>query len=195
MNGTVKNKQPKQCSGFLKLDTVEKADQKGLETLPCPDCLLPIDVATLLYGRPTRQVREQTQVKAYRQQQMLPDKVIYGQQAMMAKMLEIEQRIGEEGDKTRKHLSDQLEGLCKGLENLSGELTDQPENGHAPEKRKAEGVSLRQLRVLLDKLDPSQTWGNLRDKFTPEGEVLWLCPYHYDSYDPVKTLGRGTYPG
>lgn len=56
-------------------------------------------------------------------------------------------------------------------------------------------VSLRTLRALLIELDPSQTWGNLLCKFTPEGEVLWLCPYHYDSYDPIKTQGRPPYPG
>ena len=40
------------------------------------------------------------------------------------------------------------------------------------------GAALRAIRQLLDEKDPSQQWGGLRKKLTPEGHYLWLCDYH-----------------
>ena len=50
------------------------------------------------------------------------------------------------------------------------------------ERHLAEGAELRALRQMLDELDPSQTWGNLRKILTPEGHYLWLCDQHAEEY-------------
>lgn len=47
---------------------------------------------------------------------------------------------------------------------------------------KAEGASLRQVRNLLDELDPQHVWGGLQKVLTPEGHYLWLCPHHAQQY-------------
>lgn len=45
-----------------------------------------------------------------------------------------------------------------------------------------EGASLRELRKLLDHVDPSQSWGGLRKLLTPENHYLWLCEKHAIAY-------------
>lgn len=43
---------------------------------------------------------------------------------------------------------------------------------------RVEGATLRQLRNLLDKLDPQHKWGGLQKVLTMEGDYLWLCEKH-----------------
>jgi len=45
-----------------------------------------------------------------------------------------------------------------------------------------DGASLRVLHKLLDGLDESHEWGNLRPILTPEGHYLWLCEQHAGEY-------------
>lgn len=68
---------------------------------------------------------------------------------------------------------------------LKGELETgyNIEDQHS-ELSKAEGASLRFLKYALVKLDPESGWGGLRSVQTPQGEHLWLCPEHYETYDP-----------
>jgi internalin A len=51
-----------------------------------------------------------------------------------------------------------------------------------PDDIRATGATLRVLRKLLNELDPSCAWGNLRLVLTPEGHYLWLCPHHAGQY-------------
>ena len=53
-----------------------------------------------------------------------------------------------------------------------------------------EGASLRELKFLLKKLDPKEQWGGLRAAPTETGEVLWLCPKHYEDYVPRPATSR-----
>jgi hypothetical protein len=46
----------------------------------------------------------------------------------------------------------------------------------------ADGAALRQIRRLLDELDPAQHWGGLKKVYTAEGHFLWLCPEHAAKY-------------
>ncbi|MGB1249638.1 MAG: COR domain-containing protein [Candidatus Promineifilaceae bacterium] len=48
----------------------------------------------------------------------------------------------------------------------------------------ARGSQLREIRALLDELDPRQHWGGLRKVLTPEGHYLWLCEHHAAEYLP-----------
>ncbi|WP_305790188.1 COR domain-containing protein [Symbioplanes lichenis] len=48
----------------------------------------------------------------------------------------------------------------------------------------AEGAALRAFRALLFRQDPSQHFGGLRRVQAPSGEFLWVCPRHYQEYDP-----------
>ena len=50
------------------------------------------------------------------------------------------------------------------------------------DKRELDGADLRQLRSLLEKLDPNQTWGGLTLAPTPEGHYFWLCPHHAEEF-------------
>jgi internalin A len=45
-----------------------------------------------------------------------------------------------------------------------------------------EGMELRALRQLLDKVDEKQEWGGLKKVLTPEGHYLWLCNEHAEEY-------------
>ena len=56
---------------------------------------------------------------------------------------------------------------------------DDPSTGSG---ERVHGAALRAIRQLLDEVDPSQKWGNLRKVFTPEGHYLWLCEYHAREY-------------
>lgn len=47
---------------------------------------------------------------------------------------------------------------------------------------RAHGAALRAIRQLLDEVDPSQNWGDLRKVLTPEGHYLWLCEHHAKEY-------------
>jgi len=44
------------------------------------------------------------------------------------------------------------------------------------------GALLREIRVLLDRVDPTQTWGQLQKVLTPEGHFLWVCDQHAQEY-------------
>lgn len=48
--------------------------------------------------------------------------------------------------------------------------------------KRAEGPELRALNILLNELDPMQTWGGLRKVATPQGQFLWLCEEHAMKY-------------
>jgi internalin A len=48
----------------------------------------------------------------------------------------------------------------------------------------AQGQAARTLRAAVFELDPGQAFGDLRRVHTPSGELLWVCPNHYLSYDP-----------
>ncbi|GLY24443.1 COR domain-containing protein [Micromonospora sp. NBRC 101691] len=52
------------------------------------------------------------------------------------------------------------------------------------ELTKAEGQALRGLRALLFRYDESRLFGDLRRVQAPSGELLWVCPRHYQQYDP-----------
>jgi hypothetical protein len=54
--------------------------------------------------------------------------------------------------------------------------------GDHEDLERVHGAALRAIRQLLDEVDPSQKWGNLRKVFTPEGHYLWLCEYHAREY-------------
>ena len=45
-----------------------------------------------------------------------------------------------------------------------------------------EGADLRQLRALLEQLDPPRRWGGLVKVHTPEGHYLWLCEDHAEEF-------------
>jgi small GTP-binding protein len=45
-----------------------------------------------------------------------------------------------------------------------------------------EGAALREMRKLLDELDPKHRWGGLKKVLTPEGHLLWLCKHHAKEY-------------
>lgn len=49
---------------------------------------------------------------------------------------------------------------------------------------RVEGATLRQLRSLLDKLDPQRKWGGLQKVRTMEGDYLWLCEKHAAKHRP-----------
>jgi internalin A len=42
--------------------------------------------------------------------------------------------------------------------------------------------SIREIRTLLDKVDPSSKWNGLKRLVSPEGYILWLCAQHYSEY-------------
>lgn len=70
-----------------------------------------------------------------------------------------------------------IEGLVKLIPDVDYEsISHSLEESQTP--LKAAGVSIRRLRILLDHLDPNQTWGNLRKVCTPEGHYFWLCEHH-----------------
>jgi hypothetical protein len=48
----------------------------------------------------------------------------------------------------------------------------------------AEGVALRELRVLLFEHDHFKVFGGLRRVHAPAGDFLWVCADHYRDYDP-----------
>ena len=50
------------------------------------------------------------------------------------------------------------------------------------EAQKVYDSDLRELRHLLDAIDPSNHWGGLKKTLTPEGHWLWLCPEHAHEY-------------
>ncbi|MEV7230924.1 COR domain-containing protein [Polymorphospora sp. NPDC051019] len=52
------------------------------------------------------------------------------------------------------------------------------------ELTKAEGQALRGLRALLFRYDESRFFGDMRRVQAPSGELLWVCPRHYQEYDP-----------
>jgi hypothetical protein len=82
------------------------------------------------------------------------------------------------GPERRVSLGNGADAMCAWLDRSSpGELT----NAAAPAR--AEGAALRQLRQLLEELDPVRHWGGLRKVYTPEGHYLWLCPDHAAAYE------------
>ena len=81
-----------------------------------------------------------------------------------------------------------IESLVKALPNPRHD--QQPEYLHeVPTQEKARGANLRKLRVLLEHLDSSRTWGNLEKRLTPEGHYFWLCEHHaHHIMHPNNTL-------
>jgi hypothetical protein len=68
---------------------------------------------------------------------------------------------------------------------LEGDLeigTDSPLEGTLSQSQ--EGSALRALHALLVELDPQKNWGGLKGVATPTGDYLWLCPEHYEEYEP-----------
>lgn len=57
-----------------------------------------------------------------------------------------------------------------------------PEDGN--QLTLAENQGLRAFRTLLFKIDPARLFGDLRRVQVASGEFLWVCPLHYDQYDP-----------
>jgi internalin A len=51
---------------------------------------------------------------------------------------------------------------------------------HRPAR--AEGATLRTLKLLLEEKDKQQVYGGLRRYMTKEGHWLWLCEHHLKEY-------------
>ncbi|PWB21854.1 COR domain-containing protein, partial [Flavobacterium sp. HTF] len=43
-------------------------------------------------------------------------------------------------------------------------------------------MPIRQIRTLLNSIDPKNEWAGLRRIVSPEGHILWLCKEHYAEY-------------
>jgi internalin A len=43
-------------------------------------------------------------------------------------------------------------------------------------------MPIRQIRTLLDSIDPKNEWAGLKRIVSPEGHILWLCKEHYAEY-------------
>ena len=86
-------------------------------------------------------------------------------------------------DEWGQHI-DLMESYVNSLESLPvGEAYDRNRrSGSLAPNQQAQGAALRQIRVLLDKLDPAQRWGGLQKVLTPEGHYLWLCEHHAREY-------------
>jgi len=85
------------------------------------------------------------------------------------------------------------------LEKISEDLPDSIESGPLqPESQPFKGgraddiigSALRVLYHLLDQKDPSHHWAGLQRIVTPDGNILWLCPYHAQTYQ-AKVLQLG----
>jgi len=48
----------------------------------------------------------------------------------------------------------------------------------------AQGEALRALRVVIFEHDPFRRFGGLCRVQAPSGDFLWVCPTHYNEYDP-----------
>jgi hypothetical protein len=59
-----------------------------------------------------------------------------------------------------------------------------PNRGYVGTVSEAEGASLRELHALLMELDTKKCWGGLRRTLSPTGEYLWLCPEHFQKFEP-----------
>ncbi|MGC4754856.1 COR domain-containing protein [Micromonospora trifolii] len=63
---------------------------------------------------------------------------------------------------------------------------------------RAEHEASRALRSKVFELDPTRHFGGLRRAQTASGEFLWICPEHYEDYDPGlpkiprQTAGRNS---
>jgi hypothetical protein len=59
----------------------------------------------------------------------------------------------------------------------------------------AEGAALRAFRQFLITTDRARRFGGMRRVQAPSGELLWVCPDHYPTYDPgLPTLPVPTAP-
>jgi hypothetical protein len=83
-----------------------------------------------------------------------------------------------------------LAGQIKLMEELAKKLADRDyleaelleRTGVGGKAERIEGMELRALRQLLDKVDEKQEWGGLKKVLTPEGHYLWLCNEHAEEY-------------
>lgn len=83
------------------------------------------------------------------------------------------------------HHVELMQGYLDTLTNITDDDYDRRlESGFRVPDQRAHGAALRQIRALLDQLDPSQHWGGLRKVLTPEGHYLWLCEHHAKEYLP-----------
>jgi internalin A len=88
------------------------------------------------------------------------------------------------------------------LEKISEDLPDivesdplQPASRTFKEGRvdEAIGSALRVLYHFLNEVDPAHNWSGLTRIVTPDGNILWLCPYHAQTYQAkVLQLEKGT---
>ena len=78
----------------------------------------------------------------------------------------------------------QLDTMSKISGTMRGELNS-PQSPAALSNvlNPAEGAALRGLQQLLNELDPSQQWGNLRRVTNQSRDILWVCPQHVSYYD------------
>jgi GTPase SAR1 family protein len=83
----------------------------------------------------------------------------------------------EQRAKAAIKLMEQLANSLPGDERAIRAEEDKP-GGDLTIERLVEGAQLRNLRQLLDQLDPNQHWGGLRKVLTPEGHYMWLCAEH-----------------
>lgn len=93
-------------------------------------------------------------------------------------------------------LLDDMVELLNGRDAIKSALDDVPVTTSAAattSSAEAEGPALRALNFILRFKDPTSRWGHLRRAPTSEGGWLWLCPEHYELFDPgVLTLGQGS---
>ena len=73
---------------------------------------------------------------------------------------------------------------CAGALSGGGLEVDESEMpGHGIRKRPV-GAELREFHDLLKEQVTGRKWGGLRRALTKTGDHLWLCPRHYDIYEP-----------
>jgi hypothetical protein len=90
--------------------------------------------------------------------------------------------IGSNGQSADGSVMKRMDQLLRGMEGLLPKQSAGEQMEAAGTAKMADGAALRQLRGLLDELDPAQRWGGLQKVFTAEGHYLWLCPEHAAAY-------------
>jgi internalin A len=89
--------------------------------------------------------------------------------------------------------AEESERIKKEIELMSSVLEAFPESGGGSEGllvsgsgglTRAEGAGLRAFRQWLLERDSARSFGDLSRQLTPEGEYVWICPKHYEAYDP-----------
>jgi small GTP-binding protein len=86
-----------------------------------------------------------------------------------------------------RSVSDKYEAMSK-LVGLLPDVGEKIEEHDLPRDEltaaSAGGADIRIIYELLHHLDSSHKWGGLRKTTSPEGDILWLCPTHYKTFDP-----------